>query len=162
LLDYDGLPDRYQTYRPGGPPIWLAAGNQAALGRAGRLYDGWLPYPPTAAGYAHGLAAVGEAATKAGRPVPTPALFATIAVGADESHGRRILADFCRDSYGAPLEYIESIQTTIAGPADHIQAELGRFVDAGTRHIIIRLPALEPGPQLDQLYLLAESVLSRP
>jgi hypothetical protein len=59
------------------------------------------------------------------------------------------------------LEYLESIQTTIGGPADHIRAELARFVDAGARHIIIRLPALEPGPQLDQLHLLAESVLRR-
>ncbi|MFE7404343.1 hypothetical protein ACFU9V_49445, partial [Streptomyces sp. NPDC057557] len=30
----------------GGPPIRLGGATPAALARTGRLYDGWLPYPP--------------------------------------------------------------------------------------------------------------------
>jgi alkanesulfonate monooxygenase SsuD/methylene tetrahydromethanopterin reductase-like flavin-dependent oxidoreductase (luciferase family) len=46
-----------QPFRPGGPPVWLGGGSDSALRRTGRLYDGWLPYPPSAGTYAEGLAA---------------------------------------------------------------------------------------------------------
>lgn len=132
VLNYEGLSDRFPTHRTGGPPIWLAAGNAGALSRAGRLYDGWLPYPPTADAYAAGLANVQRAATEAQRPLPTPALFVTIAVADDVATGRQVLEEYSQASYGAPLEYVESIQTFIAGPRGHVRAELDRFVDAGS------------------------------
>jgi len=67
VLRFDGLPPMTAPARPGGPPIWLGGGSPSALRRVGRIYDGWLPYPPSPAAYADGLAAVRAAATEAGR-----------------------------------------------------------------------------------------------
>ena len=50
LLPYAEIPPITRPFRPGGPPVWLGGGSGSALRRIGRLYDGWLPYPPSAAG----------------------------------------------------------------------------------------------------------------
>lgn len=47
VLHFDDLVPATRAFRPGGPPVWLGGATPAALARAGRLYDGWLPYPPT-------------------------------------------------------------------------------------------------------------------
>ena len=47
MLRFDELPPTTPSYRPGGPPIWLAGASPAALERTGRVCDGWLPYPVT-------------------------------------------------------------------------------------------------------------------
>ena len=51
----------------------------------GRLYDGWLPYPPDPADYATGLARVRQAAADVGREAAaiTPALFASVLITDD-------------------------------------------------------------------------------
>lgn len=161
LLHFDSLPDPLSTYRPGGPPIWLAAGNPAARVRAGRLYDGWLPYPPSADAYEAGLADVRAAASSTGRDQQAvmPALFVTIAITDDVVTGRLLLDEYCLANYRAPLTYVETIQVLIAGPPDHVRAELNRYLAAGARHIIIRLAALDPQSQQDQLHQVADALL---
>jgi alkanesulfonate monooxygenase SsuD/methylene tetrahydromethanopterin reductase-like flavin-dependent oxidoreductase (luciferase family) len=68
VLHFDHIPEATLPARPGGPPIWLGGATPSALERTGRLYDGWLPYPPDPADYETGLAQVRRAATAAGRP----------------------------------------------------------------------------------------------
>ena len=159
VLDFDDLPAGFQTHRPGGPPIWLAAGNPAALGRAGRLYDGWLPYPPSAGDYADGLEVVRAAAANAQRRPPAAALFVTIAVADTVEQARQVLDHYCLANYGLPLHTVESIQTFIAGPAERVRAELELFSDAGARHFVIRLPAVRPAAQQRHLHAIADTVL---
>jgi alkanesulfonate monooxygenase SsuD/methylene tetrahydromethanopterin reductase-like flavin-dependent oxidoreductase (luciferase family) len=149
VLRYDRLPVPIPPAQPGGPPLWLAGASPSALVRTGRLYDGWLPYPPTPDAYATGLAAVRTAA--AGRDV-TPALFVTLHVA--ESGGREALAEFAQASYGRPLEAVETIQLLIAGPLEHIRAELARYADA--RHLVVRIGALDLATQRVQLERIAK------
>src|SRR5439155_14846304 len=80
VLRFDDIPP--PVTRPHGIPMWLAGATPKALARTGRLYDGWLPYPPQVADYASGLAAVRDAAATAGRSATavTPALFATVLI----------------------------------------------------------------------------------
>ena len=151
-------PVHFQTHQPGGPPIWLAAGNPAALDRAGQVYDGWLPYPPTVEAYAAGLAQVRAAASAAHRPPVTPALYLTIAVTDNRQAGRQLLNDYCLAGYGAPLDYLETIQLFIGGPPEHIRDQVGRYLEAGARHLIVRLPAIEPDAQRHHLHLLADAL----
>jgi alkanesulfonate monooxygenase SsuD/methylene tetrahydromethanopterin reductase-like flavin-dependent oxidoreductase (luciferase family) len=164
VLHFDSLPDPLPPHRPGGPPVWLAAGNSAAPGRAGRHYDGWLPYPPTPDAYENGLNSVREAALAAGRDpgAVTPALFVTIGITEDLETGHRLLEDYTLATYHRPLEYVKRIQVLIAGPPDHVSVELGRFLVAGARHIVVRLAALEPTSQLDQIHRVAEALLPNP
>lgn len=161
LVHVDGLLDPLPPHQPGGPPIWLAAGNAVAQKRAGRYYDGWIPYPPAPEDYAAGLGVVSAAARWHGRDPAaiTAALYVTIAWAQTVEAGRKLLDDFCLALYGLPRERVGRNQVLIAGPANHVAAELDRYFAAGARHVIVRLAALDPPSKLEQLHRAAEALL---
>ncbi|WP_214415908.1 LLM class flavin-dependent oxidoreductase [Sphaerisporangium fuscum] len=158
VLRFEELPAGIAPYRPGGPPIWLGGATPAALARTGRLYDGWLPYPPDPAGYGTGLAAVREAAAGAGRdPMAlTAGLFATLLVTDDEEAGMRDLAEYTRAVYGMTPEEAQRIQLVAAGSPSSLADRLRPYVEAGARHIVCRIGVLDLRSQLEQLERIAE------
>ncbi|OXR44282.1 Phthiodiolone/phenolphthiodiolone dimycocerosates ketoreductase [Nocardia cerradoensis] len=160
VLHYDWLPDVPQPHRPGGPPIWATGITPAALARTGRRYDGWLPYPPDVRAYAEGLTAVRSAATAAGRTETsiTPALFATVYLSDDPHAGRAALDRYTQATYRMPVDTVETIQVLLTGTAEHVVAQLDRYIDAGAEHILLRIAALDPAEFTDQL-ALTESLL---
>jgi hypothetical protein len=79
----------------------------------------------------------------------------------DVPSGPRAVDAFCRENYGLPLEVVERIQTIVAGPPEHVAAGLGRFVEAGARHIVLRIAAPGLDGQRDQLDRLAGLLLDR-
>jgi alkanesulfonate monooxygenase SsuD/methylene tetrahydromethanopterin reductase-like flavin-dependent oxidoreductase (luciferase family)/dienelactone hydrolase len=164
VLHFDWLPEISAPHQPGRPPLWLAGATPKALARTGRCYDGWLPYPTSPEDDAGGLATVRQAARRAGRDPAaiTPALFATVLIAADPEHGRRALGTFCAAHYSSPFELVERIQLMVAGPPEEVAARLHRYVAAGARHILLRIGAVEPGEQLEQLERLAETLLPAP
>ena len=120
VLRFDAIPPVTVPYQAqGGPDIWLGGASPSALGRAGRLYDGWLPYPPDPADYAAGLAQVRRAAAKAGREAAaiTPALFASVLISGDAASGRAGLEQFSLANYRIPLSQLETIRPCIRGSA---------------------------------------------
>ncbi|UMP05974.1 LLM class flavin-dependent oxidoreductase [Amycolatopsis sp. EV170708-02-1] len=147
VLHYDTLPEYPEPHRPGGPPVWLAAFTPGALKRAGRLYDGWLPYPPDVADYTDGLAKIREAAV---RPV-TPALFATVLIEEDPIRARERLEDYVQRNYGAPLDFVEKIQVLIAGSPEQVADRLREYREAGAEHVLIRIATQEPAEFDEQL-----------
>ena len=157
ILRFADIPPATRPFRAGGPPIWLGGATPAALARTGRMYDGWLPYPPDPADYAYGLVDVRKAAADAGRNPEdiTPALFVSVRVDEGVESGRRALDDYARASYGMPLEELEKIQAVVTGSADQVLEGLARYVAAGARHIVIRLGALDLHSQRDQLERIA-------
>src|SRR3954464_7719709 len=96
ILRFDDIPPATLPFRAGGPPIWLGGATPAALARAGRLYDGWLPYPPDPADYALGLGDVRRAAANAGRNPEDiiPALFVSVRIDEGVETGRRALDEY--------------------------------------------------------------------
>ena len=142
---------------PGGPAIWLGGASPSALARAGRRYDGWLPYPPDPADYATGLAQVRQAALDAGRAAEavTPALFASVLIADDAAGGRAALEDFSRANYRMPLERLEAIQVVLTGPPEYVAAGLGRYIAAGARHLVCRIAAPTLRSQREQLERIA-------
>jgi alkanesulfonate monooxygenase SsuD/methylene tetrahydromethanopterin reductase-like flavin-dependent oxidoreductase (luciferase family) len=163
LFSFDDIPPGTDPFQPGGPPIWLGGATPAALARTGRAYDGWLPYPPDPADYARGLASAHEAAGSAGRDPSkvTPALMVTLALTDDVVTGRTILEQYSRANYGVPLEVLETIQSVTAGPPEHVAAWLGRYLDAGARHVVCRIAAMtldDHLAQLEQIAALADSL----
>lgn len=162
FFSFDAIPAAIRPYRDAGPPIWLGGATPAALARAGRIYDGWLPYPPDPADYASGLAQIETAAAAAGRPeqAVTPALFISALIAPDADAGRRGLAAYARASYGVPLEQLAQIQALTAGPVADVMADLERYIAAGTRHVVCRIAALDLESVTGQLEQLAELVLA--
>ena len=152
LLRFEQLPAMTAPYRPGGPPVWLGGASESTLRRTGRHYDGWMPYPPSAEGYADGLAAVRAAAAEAGRSAAvTPALFVSAAVTDTVERGRELLATFAEASYGMPLDQLEQIQALAAGPPDVVAEKLRGYVAAGARHLVVRIATTSLESQREQL-----------
>ncbi|MFN7151226.1 MAG: TIGR03619 family F420-dependent LLM class oxidoreductase [Microthrixaceae bacterium] len=52
----------------GGPPIWIGGSSKAAITRAARLGDGWLPQGPPKMGMSNALAHIREVRAEAGLP----------------------------------------------------------------------------------------------
>ncbi len=59
-------------HRPGGPPIWIGGMVRAARERVGRLYDGWFPNAPDAAGWGVQWREIQDIAREAGRSATRP------------------------------------------------------------------------------------------
>ena len=54
--------------RPGGPPIWIGGSSKAAITRAARLADGWLPQGPPKMGMSNAIAHIAEIRRAEGLP----------------------------------------------------------------------------------------------
>ncbi|WP_203806477.1 LLM class flavin-dependent oxidoreductase [Actinoplanes couchii] len=157
---YDDMPPATRPFRAGGPPIWLGGATPAALARTGRRYDGWLPYPPDPADYAAGLLAIGKAAADAGRAADaiTPALFLTVLIDDDEDSAFEGMERYVCATYGMPLAEFRKVQAVVAGSLDHVRAAVGRYIDAGARHLVVRLGALDLRSQYEQSERLASLI----
>jgi alkanesulfonate monooxygenase SsuD/methylene tetrahydromethanopterin reductase-like flavin-dependent oxidoreductase (luciferase family) len=153
VLHFDDIAPATRAFRPQGPPIWLGGATPAALARTGRLYDGWLPYPPLPADYATGIAAVRRAAADAGRgdrPM-APALFVNVLLTDAADGGRAELDAFARGNYGRPIETLEQIQAMASGTPEAVTERLAEYVTAGARHLVVRIAALDVAAQTAQL-----------
>lgn len=150
VLHYDTLPELPPSQRDGGPPIWLAGFTPSGLERTGRLYDGWLPYPPKVADYLSGLKTI-----NAVNPAVTPGLFATVLIDEDPGRARGKLHEYCMGSYGRPLEFVETIQVFLTGSRAEVGAGLRRYVDAGARHVLVRPATTDPELFAEQVSLVA-------
>ena len=150
---FTDIPPALRPHRPTGPPIWLGGATPAALARTGRLYDGWLPYPPDPADYTTGLHDIHQAAATAGRTPDaiTPALFVTVRIDKDVQHARKAMDDYARATYGMPLSELEKIQAVVAGTAEQVTERLSRYVTAGARHLVTRPAALNLHTQREQM-----------
>ncbi|MFC9123526.1 LLM class flavin-dependent oxidoreductase [Streptomyces sp. NPDC057067] len=160
ILRFDALPPTTRPFRADGPPVWLGGATPAALSRTGRLYDGWLPYPPSPADYAFGLREVRAAAVGAGRPAEgiTPAVYISVRIDDGADGGRGVLDSYARATYGMPLEELAKVQAVAMGSADQVLGHLVRYVTAGARHLVLRLGALDPRSQREQLDRVAELI----
>ncbi len=156
VLDCAELTPTIRPHRPGGPPIWLAGFTPDALARTARSYDGWLPYPPDPADYATGLATIRSLAADPGSV--TPALFATVLITDDDP--RAALDAYCHATYERPVEFVEQIQFLAAGSAAEVNARLGAYIEAGARHIVLRVATSGLRDQLSQLARLREVIQS--
>jgi alkanesulfonate monooxygenase SsuD/methylene tetrahydromethanopterin reductase-like flavin-dependent oxidoreductase (luciferase family) len=147
--------------RPGGPPMWLAGSGPNALDRAGRLFDGWLPYPPTAADFGTQRAAVGAAALDAGRTTPVEcAVYVTVAIDDRPGAAAERLDRFSRVYYGFSGDTLRLIQAVVAGPPDACAEQLCEYVAAGADHLVLRLGDLDGSSLLGPLTGVAERVRS--
>jgi alkanesulfonate monooxygenase SsuD/methylene tetrahydromethanopterin reductase-like flavin-dependent oxidoreductase (luciferase family) len=160
VLHFDDLPPATMP-RQERLPIWLGGATPAALARTGRLYDGWLPYPPDAADYDSGWAAVRRAAGDAGRDPQaiTPALFATVLITDDAAAGERALDDYSRANYGMPLETLRTVQLVVAGSAGEVRERLRPYRFFGARHLVCRIAALDLRTQYEQLERIRSSIV---
>ena len=154
--DLDRLP---APARPGGPPLWLAGSDTpAVLRRVARRYDGWLPFLPSPTAYRDAWQRISELREEAGRPADaiTPGFYATISVNPDKAAAMEELEHYVRGYYRNSLEAMARIQAYGWGSAQECAHWLAGYVEAGARHIIIRIGSLTPQKLLEEV---AQTVL---
>lgn len=146
--------------RPGGPAIVVAGRKEAAMRRAARLGDGWMPYLVSPGAYARSVSVIGDCARDAGRDLAgfEWMLFLYCSVRRDGDQARDDVAQFLGAAYGdKPAGMLDKIAP--AGTPDEVAARLQPYVDAGARHVIIS-PAAHRDT-LEIVDLAAREVLPR-
>jgi alkanesulfonate monooxygenase SsuD/methylene tetrahydromethanopterin reductase-like flavin-dependent oxidoreductase (luciferase family) len=123
--------------QPGGPPVWLGGRSPAAVRRAGRSADVWIPYMVTPERLATSLAEVRTAAEAAGRDPAgvAGAVFCWGGVDPDPEASRREVVDGVSAVYRqdfAPL----ADRYLLHGDPDRVAARVGEFADAGAQTLV--------------------------
>ncbi len=149
-------------YTTDGPPLWLAGAGEMAERRVGRVADGWLPYLPSPQLYEEGLARVRAAATEAGRnTAPLPGLYATVALDSSPQRAQERLASYIQTYYGQPVEFVGLIQAMYAGNPEGMLDWLGPYVQAGARHVVLRVAHEDSELGLESAAKACESILEQ-
>jgi hypothetical protein len=65
------------------------------------------------------------------------------------------MAEYAESNYRLPMETVADIQVLITGPSDEVAARLATYVDAGARHIALRIGTLHQESWVEQLNRLA-------
>ena len=130
---------------PGGPPIWIGGRAEAALKRAARLGDGWMPYVVTPKRVADGLDFIARDAQAAGRKFDhfgtALHLFATI--GPSYEAALDVAANYLSKRYAMDFREPAKRYAAVGKPSD-VAARIDEFVKAGIRDInvdVISAPA---------------------
>src|SRR5436189_1928136 len=138
-------------------PAWIGGNSEAAMRRAGRLGDGWIPsfIPPDR--FAAGVAQTQRFAAAAGREVPAGHFGARVnfCFAPDRAAARAMAGPFIPRNRvdDATLE-----QCTAFGPPALLRERLEEYAAGGGSKFIAR-PMCPPERMLDQLRQLAEDVV---
>ncbi|WP_283136822.1 LLM class flavin-dependent oxidoreductase [Rhizohabitans arisaemae] len=162
-VDHEGAAYRCSAVglspRPAAPiPVWVGGNSPAAHARAGRLGDGWLSVFAGPGDFAAGWRRVRDHASAAGRNPEdlTPAAYAFAAIGTRPGEAEAVLDPAIRSLFGAPLEQFES--ACLYGTADRWVDTVGRFGEAGARHVNVLLFSADLARDVETI---ASSVIPR-
>ncbi len=146
-------------HRDGGPPIWIGSRVRAGMLRAGRHFDGWFPTGPDPASYREQLETVHAAAREAGRDPSaiTAAAYLTMRIDNDAARANGHNDDFHETYDRIDARSLRRVQACFGGPLGEATRWLQEFVDAGVRHLVIRL-AGDHERQMDAIVRIRESI----
>lgn len=132
-----GLELRPGPVQPGGPPIWLGGRRPAAIRRAGRFADVWLPYMYSPEQLADSLAEVRRAAADAGRDPAAVrgAVYCWGGVGEDATASRREVVDFVGTVYQQDFDRLAD-RYLLHGDPDRVTARVREYADAGAEAVV--------------------------
>jgi probable F420-dependent oxidoreductase len=152
--------DEPHRMQAGGPPLLVSGRKEAAMRRAARLGDGWMPYLMSARAYERSVRTIREEAEAVGRDLAgfEWMMYLYTSIRKDGDRARHDVSAFLGRSYGErPREMLDRIAP--AGTPEEVAGRLQEYVDAGVRHFIIS-PAT-PDDTFEVVKLAAEEVLPR-
>lgn len=135
---FDGVTLAPKPTQTGGPPLWVAGRSEAAMRRAGRFGDGYLPYLFSPERFRDGLAKAREYAEKAGRDPSaiTGAIYQFIALADTYDEGKKAAIEDLSRRYNQPFDKIVD-RYVVMGNADDCARRLADFAEAGVAHFIL-------------------------
>ncbi len=138
--------------QPDGPPIWIAGRGEAAMRRAARFADVWMPYMYTPEMLAESVATVAAQTSELGRPDPVATgIYAFVCVDRDGELARRRIAEAVGQGYQQDFRRLG--RYLVAGTPAECSERLREYVDAGARRLNLQLgcPAEHYRECLEQL-----------
>jgi len=121
-----------------GPPIWIAGRSEAAIKRAARLGDGYMPYLFSPERYRDSLEKLSAFAQQRGRDPTTiePGMYQFICVADTYEEARQRAIQDLSIRYNQPFDRIVD-RYCVLGTPDQCAERLGQYVEAGVRHLIL-------------------------
>jgi len=121
---------------PGGPPVWVGGRAEAALRRAARLGDGWMPYVVTPKRVGEGLEFIAREAEKAGRKFERfgTALHLFVTLGPSYEDALDVAAEHLSKRYAMDFREPAKRYAAVGKPAD-VAARIDEFIKAGIRDV---------------------------
>ena len=138
-------------------PVWIGGNSEAAMRRAGRLGDGWIPsfIPPEA--FRIGVEKTQAFAAEAGREVPADHFGTLCYFHLDDDPAAARAAAMPWVPRGR-VDDTTLTRCTAFGPAELLHERLDEYVAGGGSKFILR-PMCSPDRMLDQLSRLADEVV---
>jgi probable F420-dependent oxidoreductase len=138
-------------------PLWIGGSSEAAMRRAGRLGDGWIPSFVTPEQVRRGVERTQAFARAEGRKVPADHFGALVYYALDPDPARARAAALPHIPPGR-VDDATLARCTAFGPPALVAERLEEYVRAGASKFILR-PMVEPGRMLEQLEQLAAEVV---
>src|SRR5579884_2201365 len=166
--------------QPGGPPIWLGGWVEAAVRRAARLADAWVPGPTgDLAALRVGFDVYDDERRRLGRPLPAGRVACRELFCAPSSEQARRLGGtalhrFYLNTYlrwphpvlggpGRPRYEELARDRFLVGDPEECAEGVARLAELGVDHLVLRAqaPGLAPARAIESLRLFAERVMPR-
>ena len=138
-------------------PLWIGGTSEAAMRRAGRLGDGWIPSFITPERFRVGVERTHAFAAEAGREIPEDH-FGTLVyfhVDGDAARARAAAAPFIPRGR---VDDAALLACAAFGPADLLLERLEEYVRGGGSKFVLR-PMCEPALMLEQIGRVATDVV---
>jgi alkanesulfonate monooxygenase SsuD/methylene tetrahydromethanopterin reductase-like flavin-dependent oxidoreductase (luciferase family) len=142
-------------------PLWVGGRQPAAMRRAGRFADVWMPYMVSPDSFARSLARARGFATDCERDAKAlaGALFIWGSVDADPGRARREAVESVSRTYHQDFSPLAD-RYLLHGDPDQVTARLAEYAAAGASTVIFS-PACAPQRRREVAALFAETVLPR-
>ena len=145
--------------QPGGPPIWLGGRRPAAIRRAGRYGDVWMPYMYSPEQLARTLGEVRKEAEAAGRDPDAVrgAIFCWGGVDEDAARSRQEVVDGVSAVYQQDFSPLAD-RYLLHGDPDRVAARAREYADAGAETLVFS-PVGEGARREETVALFTRAVL---
>ncbi len=124
------------------PPVWVAGRRDAAMLRAVRLGDGWLPYFYSPARYRDSVEKINAFAAEEGRDLAgfQWGLFPYISIYDTEEEAASVAAEALGGRYLYGGDFISIVRNyCLLGTPEQCAQRLQEYIDAGARHIVFSI-----------------------
>ena len=124
------------------PPVWVSGRRDAAMARAAKFGDGWMPYFYDAPRYRDSVGKIKGFAAEDGRDISgfQWAHFPYIAIYPTEQQAAEVAAEQLGGRYLYGGEFLDIVRKyCLLGTVENCIEQLQEYIDAGARHIIFSI-----------------------